>query len=63
MRRYPSKQQSSFQQQVQKVAKRIFKRKSASVSPLKQRAEEVLRGDRRAIQDPLAEMQAIFLID
>jgi hypothetical protein len=63
MRPYPSEQQPNFQRQVQKIAKRIFKRKSAPVSPLKQRAEEVLRDDRRAIRDPFAHLQAIFLSD
>jgi hypothetical protein len=32
-------------------------------SPLKQRMEEVLKGDRRAIHEPLAHLQATYFAD
>jgi hypothetical protein len=63
MRPHPSEQQFKVQPQGQIISKRIFNRKAAAVSPLKQRTEEVLRGDRRAIRDPFADQQAIFLLD
>jgi hypothetical protein len=49
--------------QLQKVFQQLFGRKTSSVSPLKQRTEEVLRGDRRAIRDPFADMLSNFMLD
>jgi hypothetical protein len=49
--------------QLQKVFQQLFGRKTSSVSLLKQRTEEVLRGDRRAIRDPFADMLSNFMLD
>jgi hypothetical protein len=49
--------------QLQKTFQRLFGQKVASASPLKQRTEEVLRGDRRAIRDPFADMLSNFMLD
>ncbi len=49
--------------QLQKAFQQLFGQKAASVSPLKQRTEEVLRGDRRAIRDPFANLLSNFLLD
>jgi hypothetical protein len=49
--------------QLQKVFQQLLGQKVASVSPLKQRTEEVLRSDRRAICDPFAHLLSNFLLD
>jgi hypothetical protein len=49
--------------QLQKAFQQLFGRQVASASPLKQRTEEVLRGDRRAIRDPFADLLSNFLLD
>jgi hypothetical protein len=49
--------------QLQKVFQQLLGQKVASVSPLKQRTEEVLRSDRRAIRDPFAHLLSNFLLD
>jgi hypothetical protein len=49
--------------QLQKAFQQLFGQKAASVSPLKQRTEEVLRGDRRAIRDPFSHLLSNFLLD
>ncbi len=49
--------------QLQKAFQKLFGQKAASASPLKQRTEEVLRDDRRAIRDPFPHLLSTFLID
>jgi hypothetical protein len=49
--------------QLQKAFQQLFGQKVASASTLKQRTEEVLRGDRRAIRDPFADMLSNFMLD
>ncbi len=53
----------SSMRQLQKAFQQLFGQKVSSVSPLKQRTEEVLRGDRRAIRDPFANLLSNFLLD
>jgi hypothetical protein len=49
--------------QLQKAFQQLFGQKVTSASPLKQRTEEVLRSDRRAIRDPFADMLSNFMLD
>lgn len=49
--------------QLQKAFQKLFGQQESSVSPLKQRTEEVLRGDRRAIRDPFPHLLSTFLLD
>jgi hypothetical protein len=47
----------------EKVSKFRWGRKPSPVSPLKQRMQEVLKGDRQSIQDPLAHLNATYFVD
>jgi hypothetical protein len=49
--------------QFQKALQQLFGSNVAAVSPLKQRTEEVLRSDRRAIRDPFADLLSNFMLD
>jgi hypothetical protein len=62
MRHQPS-QPSSRPGFLKAALEKMFGRKVQTVSPLKQRTEEILRDDRRAVRDPFAHREAIFLID
>jgi hypothetical protein len=53
----------SSMRQLQKVFQQLFGQRMPSVSPLKQRTEEVLRGDRRAIRDPFTHLLSNFMLD
>jgi hypothetical protein len=46
-----------------KVSRFQWGRKAAPVSSLKQRMEDVLKGDRQSIQDPLAHLNATYFAD
>jgi hypothetical protein len=48
---------------LQTAFQKLFGKKTSSASPLKQRTEEVLRGDRRAIRDPFADLLSNFMLD
>jgi hypothetical protein len=47
----------------QKVSKFQWGRKQSPVSPLKERMEQVLKGDRQSIQDPLAHLNATYFTE
>ncbi|MCG9891640.1 MAG: hypothetical protein MH252_11255 [Thermosynechococcaceae cyanobacterium MS004] len=59
-----SKSPRSAQKVSSQVASKFpWRRKERGISPLKQRMEAVLKGDRQSIQDPLAHLSATYFVE